>query len=129
MTVLDDVERLLLDRGLISAGMYFWFDLPDLPATAVMLTNNGGRAPEATNERRIAYRRPNVQALVRSDDPAAAYTLALGIHDALASVVNTTLNGVWYRAITPAGDIQALGQDESERTLFSVNANVERGES
>lgn len=128
MTMLDDVEALLLARGLISAGAYFWFDLPDQPDDAVMLSVGGGRSPESTNERRIAYRRPRVQVMIRNRSPQAAYDLALAVHDALASVVNQVLNGAWYRQIMPDGDVLAMGQDQSERTLFSVNANVERGE-
>lgn len=71
------------------------------------------------------YRNPSFQILVRggkNSDHDATYSLAQDIYEFLVNKPeNVQIGTCSYKGFDPTSDIAALGEDEDERPIFSLN--------
>lgn len=117
----------LLETSSLATGLVFKTDLfigfePEVDSTIPIVTlfdSPAGEAPQVN----FNYFKVNVQARIRGAKfrYQAAYTLAETVRDALHELVLQTVNGTSYKAIWATSDILALGNDENNRPIFTIN--------
>lgn len=122
----QDIADILTDEGVGVIGTsLFCFKQPTTPDSCITVIDSGGFPPEAN----YRYDYPTVQILVRGarNGYRAAYTVAENIKTTLngkaGNAVDSTYSiiGIWAM-----GDILPLGNDESDRPLFSLNFRLQR---
>lgn len=96
---------------------------PTSPANVITVYDTG--AWQASDPRNLLDF-PSVQVRVRAKGYTTAYAKALAIRDALQSRPAETVGGTRYSGVWLNGDILAIGQDENERTLLTINFNLMR---
>ena len=121
----DFKELLILSSA--ATGLVFKTDLfvgfePEVDSTIPIVTlydSPAGEAPQVN----FSYFKVRVQARIRGAKFGyqTAYTLAETVRDALHELTLQTVNGTSYRAIWATSDILALGNDENNRPIFTVN--------
>jgi len=133
--MLDEISHYLEAQGLGTLGVsLFKHRLGDagVPAFATCLFQRPGQAGIVIHERPgVAYEMPDIGVLVRgaSNQYATAMQHALDIHEALAEVVNMTLDGTWYVAIEPVSPPEDQGLDYHARPLILARYNVTKAPS
>lgn len=92
---------------------------PDSPDTVVLINQTGGRNPFP----HLLYNEPSVQVMVRGSKNGytSARTKIGDVVRALLGLSSQTLQGDMYRSCNQLGDISYLGQDESNRPMFTAN--------
>jgi hypothetical protein len=116
-----DVATLLNDNALGTLGTDLFggeWGTPD----AQTLVLDGAGTPSDLKE---LYEQPSVQILVRGERQEAAhmvYTKAKVISDFLLSQSEcVTINATDYKGFEQGSNIAALGKDENERHIYSMN--------
>ncbi len=124
----EDFKDLLLLSSL-GTGLVFKTDLfvafePDIENASPIVTlyDVGGDRPEF-NLSGYNYYEVRVQARIRGAEFGyqAAYTVAETVRDALHDLSNQTVNSTRYILISASTDIFAIGFDENNRPIFTVN--------
>jgi hypothetical protein len=96
---------------------------PDVnPITAITVYDTGGRTPDPRNL--LDY--PTVQIRVRAADFDTGYAKILAIREALMSKAAVTVNGTVYSGFWLNGDINAIGRNDADRPIFTVNFQLMR---
>lgn len=122
-----DIIDMLIDSGCPVSSLVFGTDLfvaslPDTPNNAVCIYDTGGSA-----QGEFGYEYPNVQIIIRNLDYVTGYVLARNIKYYLHLARNNEIwNGTRYININCRSDILALGQDEKNRYMFSINFQAQR---
>src|SRR5215471_3602800 len=130
MSLLHEIGGYLQGLGLGTIGVNLYYHrLSDagVPAFATCLFQRPGQAGIVIHERPgVAYEMPDLGVLVRgaSDQYATAMQRAQDIHEALAEVVNRSLDGTWYVAIDPVSPPEDQGLDYHARPLILARYNV-----
>ena len=121
-----DVATLLNDNALGTLGTDLFggeWGIPD----AQTLTLDGVGTPSDLKE---LYEQPSVQILVRGARQEAAhlvYAKAKAISDFLLSQTEcVTINTTVYKGFEQGSNIAALGKDENERHIYSMNFTTYR---
>ena len=121
-----DIATILQTAGVGTIGTdLFVSGQPADPNACVTVIDTGGFPPESN----YRYDYPTVQVLIRGvkNTYITTYAVAESVKTTLNGYANTevdsevTMVGVWAM-----GDIMALGTDERERPLFSVNFRMQR---
>ncbi len=121
--VAESVVDILVTAGIgVKGTTLFVGRLPTVPDLAIAAVLTGGTAPNP----KWLLDFPSVQVLVRGDKGGyqAAYTKAQSAKDALLGFPSQDINGDRFVSITQLGDLAALGFDESNRPLFSLNLSL-----
>jgi len=135
MPFLDEIAHYLQAQSLGTLGVnLFKHRLGDagVPAFATCLFQRPGMAGIRVHETPgEALEQPDLGVLVRgaSDQYATAMQRAQDIHEALAQVVNRSLDGTWYVAIDPVSPPEDQGLDYHARPLILARYNVTKAPS
>jgi hypothetical protein len=127
--MLDEVTAGLAaaSLGLTTATNLFAGRMPETPNDCVALIEYGGLAPEPNlGAGATRYESPRFQVMVRSVDWATGRLLMQKIERYFASVVNTTIGGVRYLALT---QIDKPFQDRdaaNERWVWTINVQADK---
>lgn len=102
----------------------------DMANTVVALYETGGSATvkafsTGAGAARV-YEQPGLQALSRSTSYATARASAGIVYDLLDGISNTTMTGVTYLSVDAVQPPFAIGRDDNERHLISVNFQVKK---
>ena len=121
-----DIAGILATAGVgtISTDL-FVSEQPKTPDECVTVFDTGGFPPESN----YVYRKPTVNVRVRGKRGGYrnAYAVAKSIVDALHDKTNEDIDSAnRIIAIWCMGDIIALGKDDDERPLLSVNFRIHR---
>ena len=123
-----DVYELLTAKGYMtgfSSGYSLMPDSNNGDEDDFITVNAYGGISTMTNQ----FQRPNFQILIRSDDYDTGRTKAQNILDFLMNFpeclqYSFTINGHFYSLVFPMyTGVDALGRDEKNRELFSLNFN------
>jgi hypothetical protein len=125
-TLLEDLGAYLQAQGYGTTGTsIFGSYMPDAPDSLVVLYEYGGGEPKRTFTGTY-HEAPRVQVNVRDTTYASARARAQLIWNALDSVVETTLSGNWYNAITPLQPPFLLERDSKQRSIVTFNVSIDR---
>ena len=87
-------------------------------------------APGAASELKQLYESPGFQILVRGDKHKPdrdAYTKAKAVSDYILALPDCIdINGTGYTGFEPASNVAALGKDQNERFVYSMNFTTYR---
>lgn len=99
--------------------------LPDVDGLGILLTQYSGDVIE-TQSSGIAINQPSLQVRVHgaSEDYATPLAHITAIQNALTSISNQTLSGIYFLRVRPISSIIALGQDENLTYEFTCNFEV-----
>jgi hypothetical protein len=125
----EDVLEILTDSGAAALGLTFKSNLfvasePAEPDAVVTLYDTGGYDPDI----HVTLDRPTLQIKARNNSYLAGYAVLEAVRRYLATQLNRTVSGTRYLAFWPVGDINALGRDEKNRALFTINFRTMRTE-
>lgn len=95
---------------------------PAQPPDTITLFDTGGFAPDVTAN----YMRPTVQVRVRAVDYREGYARLLAVHDALADVLDYTLDDWRYFGAGGVGEPELLGRDDQGRFWIVQNFQIQR---
>lgn len=124
-----DIKTIILTEstlGLTFASNLFIAKEPDSPDTCVTIFDTTGFAPMLTSNAAERYDYPGVQIRVRSRDYLEGWGLIKDINDLLHGRANEEWGNTMYTLIKCAGEPAAVGWDEKDRCVFSVNYNIQR---
>lgn len=123
--ILDELAGYIAAQGLGTLGTSLFLGrLPPTPDGVIVLRESGGPPPVTTFD--ASYERPTLQVLVRGGVYASTRLQAERLYQALTTVANTSINGVWYAYVTPDGPPTLLELDETGRPIFVFNLEVEK---
>jgi hypothetical protein len=125
----EDVKDILTESAAGALGLVFGTNLfigtePPEPDAAVTLYDTGGHDPDIQND----LYQPTLQVKGRGGNYLAAYATMRAVMAYLTAERNITVGGTRYLAFWPVGDINALGRDEKNRALFTLNFRTMRTE-
>lgn len=105
--------------GAIAGWGIFVGQMPDSPHKVVVLYDAPGQSPNP----KFALDFPAIQVSVRAspDSYEEGWDKALAVKNLLLGMDSQTISGKRWTSVTMLGDINALGQDEKRRPLFSLN--------
>jgi len=123
----EDIKDLLAAESSLAltfATNLFIAKMPIDPDLCVSVNDTGGYDPEVD----YVYDRPTVQIQVRGPkgDYIVGHELAQDIGETIHGVNNQTVNATRYIGIWREGDVIALGFDDNDRPLFSINFRIHR---
>ena len=122
----QDIADILTDEGIGTIGTdLFCFEQPTVPDSCITVIDSGGFPPEA----QYRYDYPTVQILVRGarNGYRDAYAVAENIKTTLNGKGETDIDSVYHIVgIWAMSDIMPLGNDTSDRPLFSLNFRLQR---
>jgi len=112
------------DLDLAIGTNLFRSTMPPTPDLCACLYDSPGEAPDS----HLDYKRPGLQIVVRgvAGGYDAAHTLAQQLNDAIDGLANVTISGSRYIGIWATTDVGAVGQDDNNRPLVSVNFRIHR---
>lgn len=118
--ILENISAL----GFTFATDLFVGEMPVTPDACVTIYDTGGYAPEVD----YVYERPTIQIRVRGakGEYQNGHGLAQDIRDALNGLTGYIVNSARYVGIWCEGDVMALGNDDNNRPLFTVNFRLHR---
>lgn len=91
------------------------------------LTETGGTAPvRVQNLPRGILQRPTAQVFVRATKMREARDMAKSAYDVLDGLFNTTVEGIFYVAITARQEPTDFGFDEQGRACIGFNIDAEK---
>jgi len=123
--ILDELAQVIAAHGLGTLGTSLFLGrLPPTPDSVIALRESGGPPPINTFD--ASYERPTLQVLVRGSVYPTARLHAERLYQALMTVANTSINGVWYIHATPDGPPTLLEHDETGRPILVFNLEVEK---
>jgi hypothetical protein len=123
--ILDELAGYIAAQGLGTLGTSLFLGrLPPTPDSVIALRESGGPPPINTFD--ASYERPSLQVLVRGSAYTSARLQAERLYQALTTVANTAISGVWYIHVTPDGPPTLLEHDESGRPILVFNLEVEK---
>lgn len=96
--------------------------MPSLPDKAVVLYEYPGLPRRKTQTG--TYQQPRIQVNSRSKNYVEAGSLIWAAYNALASIQNQDILGVYYVSVEPLQDPFYLRKDENDRHIFAFNAQV-----
>ena len=125
----DEIKQRLVDMGVGTYGANIIAGskgvVPDGDGPYLSIIETGGTAPlRVHNEAGAHVQRPSAQILVRGKNYVAARTMARNAYTALDGVVNTTLSGTFYQAITAQQEPTDIGLDAKGRVMISFNVQA-----
>lgn len=96
---------------------------PGGPVAIMTIISSGGLSPERTQNAVAtpAYKRPGLQLMARAMRDEDARALCHAGYDALVGFQNMTMNGTYYRDITPQQEPFPAGKDAAGRVCRAVN--------
>lgn len=117
MALLDGVATILATAGVGTRGTdLFNGQMPQRPANCMAITLTGGYPPLIHTD----VDRPTFQVKVRNTSYAAAESKAYAVYNALHNYGGTS-NSVIFLQIQAMQTPTAIGKDENDRFLFSIN--------
>ena len=125
--VLDEVAAYMETQGIGTRAVdLFEGDLPISPDACVAVIEYPGVGPDYTLGTGVSYEYPRIQVLVRNPIRATAESKANAAFKALAAVVNQSLSGVSYLAITPLQSPFLLEREKDalQRWKLAFNCQV-----
>jgi len=102
----------------------FLAKMPDTPDLCVTVYEYQGQAPmETFGSAAFAIDKPSIQVVVRAtrDDYPTARNLAQDLRILLASVRDTTINGLRVVRLSSNGSVLSLGTDDLDRPRIAFN--------
>jgi hypothetical protein len=118
MPVDKDIAEYLEDQGYGTVGTDIFIGwMPDTPTNAIVVTATQGRPPMVLGDLEM----PGFQVRVRNSAYDSGWTVANNILDLLHALTDATIETRNYYRIDAQGSVTALGRDEKDRDLFSVN--------
>ena len=130
--ILDDLNVFLAaytpTLNLVPNTNFFGGLMPNSPDDATALFEYPGEPPTYTmgTQPTPVISHPRIQILCRSVSYATGRALIEAIVRALETIMNTTVNGVYYERIERVADPALLHRDAARRTFFSANMAVMR---
>lgn len=118
-----DVVDYLLAQGLETGTWRIgWAREPQTPDSTVTIYDTGGGLADPDCD----MDNPSIQVRVRENSYNAAYDKAIACRDALTAPNGVTINGTRYVGFWVQTDIAAIGYDENDRAILTINFNVIR---
>lgn len=126
--ILDELATYIdAQTAFTEATNLFKARMPDLPATAVVISEYGGALPSQTLGPTFVEENPRVQVVSRAADYTTARTNAKTIWNLFkAFPAGTSLSGVVYKAITPLQSPFLIMRDASDRPIIGFNLEVSK---
>jgi hypothetical protein len=111
--MLQDIAEYLEDHAIGTAGTSIFVGyMPDAPAVCIALYEYAGKEPYRTHDGTKIYR-PGLQVVARgavNGEFSAVRSVLQSIEDHLDGLVNTTIEGTFYKSIFSTQSIAPMGR-------------------
>lgn len=131
MSAIEDIAAYLQAEGIAAIGTdLFMSRMPDQPERCINIVEyDNGASPELVMQGGVPVLTLGLQTTVRgvkTDSVPAVRTRAMTVWNTLNAVVDMTIGGTYFQAISPVGVPDITQWDDEDRIWFGMNHTIVR---
>lgn len=127
--VAEYLESVLKVGGSLPFALRVGKETEDVQGLMITIYDTGGRDPIRALDYGCKFTgRPSIQVRSRAQTYLSAYNTLKSVRGVLRQIQNFTFSGLTILEAEQISDIVALGEDQSNRSVFTINFNLKTKE-